>query len=322
VVRHQGKGDENLLKRAGTTPFVLLFAAFANIVVAEQASAEPVECPAGSVWNPQAVTCVLKVTPPASGITHRSTKRESGSHPVNSKSPKRCVSSFSGKEVPCRDGSSWWSNARDCYVSLADPQPAKSDPEWEGHKTGAIYECYSPALVGSRMFTFWSATAPTGPAAPPEPRALALRAIATMRLRAIGIGIVPEPQPGSVGIVGMPTWMWVANPGQHTWGPITRTASSVGYRVTATAKVQRVVWAMGDGRTVICTKRGTPYADSFGKRASPDCGHIYTRQGTYTVRATSYWRVTWAGSGQNGTIPLDFTRTAVITMGEAQVLIR
>ena len=58
------------------------------------------------------------------------------------------------------------------------------------------------------------------------------------------------------------------------------------------------------------------------RSSSPDCGHTYTRQGTYTVRATSYWLVTWAGIGQSGTIPLDFTRTAVITMGEAQVLIR
>ena len=163
---------------------------------------------------------------------------------------------------------------------------------------------------------------PAGPAAPPDPRVLALRAIATMRRRAIGIGIVPEPRVGSVGIVGLPTWMWVANPGRHTWGPITRTPSSAGYSVTATAKVQRVVWAMGDGHTVSCTQRGTPYEDSFGKRSSPDCGHTYTRQGRYTVRATSYWLVTWAGIGQSGTIPLDFTRTAVITMGEAQVLIR
>ena len=92
--------------------------------------------------------------------------------------------------------------------------------------------------------------------------------------------------------------------------------------MTATAKVQRVVWAMGDGKTVTCTQRGTPYTDADGKRSSPDCGYTYTRQGTYTVRATSYWTVTWARIGQSGTIPLDFTRDAVITMGEAQVLIR
>jgi hypothetical protein len=308
-----------LSRLAGSLILALLLSGCSAVFGAQTAGADvPVRCPDGNSYNPRTGKCVITVSPTPHEATHLSTTSE----PVNSKSPKRCVSSFSGKEVPCRDGSSWWSNARDCYVGLADPQPAKSDPQWEGHKTGAIYECYSPALVGSRMYTFWSATSPAGPAAPPDPRVLALRAIATMRLRAIGIGIVPEAHAGSVGIVGMPTWMWVADPGQHTWGPITRTASSAGYSVTATAKVRRVVWAMGDGNTVTCTERGAPYADSFGKRASPDCGHMYTRQGTYTVRATSYWRVTWTGIGQNGTIPLDFTRTAVITMGEAQVLIR
>jgi hypothetical protein len=299
-------------------PVLVLSACSVVAGICTAAADAPVRCAHGSFYNPRTGMCVLTVSP----NPHAATDPSKTSEPVNSEGPKRCVSSFSGKEVPCRDGSSWWSNARDCYVSLADPQPPKSDAEWEGHTTGAIYECYSPGIVGSRMYTFWSATSPAGPAAPPDPRVLALRAIATMRLRAIGIGMVPEAQAGSVGIVGMPTWMWVADPGQHTWGPITRTVSSAGYSVTATAKVQRVVWAMGDGTTVTCTKRGTPYADSFGKRASPDCGHIYTRQGTYTVRATSYWRVTWAGIGQSGTIPLNFTRTAVITMGEAQVLIR
>ena len=56
-------------------------------------------------------------------------------------------------------------------------------------------------------------------------------------------------------------------------------------------------------------------------RSSPDCGYRYSRQGVYTVRATSYWVVRWAGIGQSGTIPLQFTRSAVITVGEAQVLI-
>ncbi|MDN5798167.1 MAG: PKD domain-containing protein, partial [Intrasporangium sp.] len=90
--------------------------------------------------------------------------------------------------------------------------------------------------------------------------------------------------------------------------------------VTATAKAQRVVWTMGDGSTITCTGPGTPYADSYGKKSSPTCGHTYTREGKYTVRATSFWVVTWSGIGQSGTIPLNFTDTAAITMGEAQVL--
>ena len=170
------------------------------------------------------------------------------------------------------------------------------------------------------MYSLWSATPPAGPAAAPDPRVLAQQAITLMGLRAICIGIVPEPRAGSVGIIGMPTWMWTQNPDQSSWGPVTRSASAGAFTVTATARVERVVWAMGDGSTVACTGAGTAYQDSFGKRSSPTCGHTYTRQGTYPVRATSYWTVQWAGVGQSGTIPLNFTATTSITMGEAQVL--
>lgn len=140
-----------------------------------------------------------------------------------------------------------------------------------------------------------------------------------MRLSAITMGVVPEPGVGSVGLVGMPNWMWVANPTQDTWGPITRTASAAGWTVTATARVAQVSWDMGDGRVVVCGA-GTPYRDSYGKRSSPTCGHTYTRQGSYPVRATSQWVITWAGIGQTGTIPMDLTQTTTVTIGEVQVL--
>lgn len=65
---------------------------------------------------------------------------------------------------------------------------------------------------------------------------------------------------------------------------------------------------------------GTPYEDSFGKKASPDCGHTYTGQGRYTVRATSHWVVTWSGMGRSGTIPITLTQSAPVTIGEVQVL--
>ncbi len=141
-----------------------------------------------------------------------------------------------------------------------------------------------------------------------------------MNLKAIGIGLLPEPRPGSVGLVGMPNWMWVANPTANTWGPITRSASAAGWTVTATGQVSQVSWDMGDGQVVVCTGPGTPYEDSYGKAKSPTCGHTYTRQGSYTVRATSHWVITWAGIGQAGTIPMDLTQTAAVTVGEAQVL--
>ena len=71
---------------------------------------------------------------------------------------------------------------------------------------------------------------------------------------------------------------------------------------------------------VTCAGSGTPYEASYGTSSSPDCGHTYTRQGKYTVRATSHWVVTWSGIGQAGTIPLDLTQATDVTIGEAQVL--
>ena len=211
-----------------------------------------------------------------------------------------------------------------CYIS---PDPADYPPDdeiWRGHyPEGAIYVCYNPYLVaGTRAYSFWSRNPPSGPAAPPDPRVLAQRAIAMMALKAVTIGIVPEDAPGRVGVIGMPTWMWAADPTQNTIGPITRSASAGGVTVTATAKVNKVVWDMGDGKSETCTGPGTPYADSYGKQSSPTCGHTYTRQGRYTVTATSYWIVDWAGLGQSGTIPLQFSRSTTITMGEVQVIVR
>lgn len=214
------------------------------------------------------------------------------------------------------------------YVGLASPQPPQSDPVWKGNTDGAIHRCTKlPGGGGGQgglgggtpiSLFFWSATTPAPP--PPDPAVLARQAIATMGLSAIDIGIVPEAAPGRVGVVGMPTWMWAANPGENTMGPITRTASAGGYTVTATATVSKVVWNMGDGKTVTCTGPGKAYSDNYGKSSSPTCGHTYTRQGEYAVTATSYWTVTWAGIGETGTIPLDFQNTATITMGEAQVI--
>ena len=203
--------------------------------------------------------------------------------------------------------------------ALKVPQPLKTDPVWEGHTTGAIYNCTSIGegqTVAPGMLAIWLANPP----AIPDAQALARTAISQMNLHAITIGIVPEPRPGSVGIVGLPTWMWVDNPTENTIGPITRSAGAGAYTVTATATMKRIVWVMGDGNVVTCANTGTNYQESYGKSPSPTCGHRYTKQGAYTVSATTHWDVTWTGIGQTGTIPLTFTQSVGITMGEIQVI--
>jgi len=34
---------------------------------------------------------------------------------------------------------------------------------------------------------------------------------------------------------------------------------------------------MGDATKVVCRTAGTPYQPSYGRKPSPDCGHVYTK---------------------------------------------
>lgn len=230
--------------------------------------------------------------------------------------------------VPCRSDYGYWSNGYHCYIRALDPQPPAGDPNWQGHDSGdgAVYSCYQPQT--GILISIWAKDPPPGSGTGPTPREVAQLAIKQMRLSAINIGIAPEPGPDSVGLVGMPVWMWAENPGARTYGPITASASAGGITITATAKVLQVTWDMGDGTEVVCRTPGTPYQPSFGRKRSPDCGHVYMKSsadqpgGTYTVTATSAWVITWAGAGQTGTIRLGgLTRSTQITIGEAQVLV-
>jgi hypothetical protein len=215
-------------------------------------------------------------------------------------------------------------NGASCLpAGRSNPQPLASDPIWGGHTDGAIFDCVvAPkvgpgGLVGTGVtLQYWALDAPPPP---PDPAVLARQAIETMQLRAVGVGVAPESRPGSVGLVGMPNWMWVADPGPQTVGPITKIARAGPWSVTATASVARVSWDMGDGQVIACGA-GTAYQPSFGRSASPDCGHVYTRQGSYTVQATSHWVVTWSGIGRVGTITLDLSQSAPVVIGEAQVI--
>jgi hypothetical protein len=150
-----------------------------------------------------------------------------------------------------------------------------------------------------------------------------------MKLTAINIGIAPKAEDGRIGLVGMPIWMWVANPDAHTWGPATASATAGGITVTATARVRQITWDMGDGHKVTCRTVGTPYKPEYGNKKSPDCGYVYTTSSSpkpdhkFKVTATSDWVIEWAGAGQTGTIRLNgLVREAQIAIGEAQVLVQ
>ena len=291
-------------------------------------AAPPVECGPPNIFNPRTGECSI-IADPGGGGGGGTGGGGGGAGGGGTGGGAAPVCSFNGSEVPCSitsprfGGAAWWVESRSCYVGVAPAAYQEDSVLWQGnYPQGAIYFCEvppGPVFAGTTTYQFWSLTPPAGPASPPDPQALARQAVTTMQLSAIDIGMGPEPRAGSVGLVGMPNWMWVDSPTESTWGPITRSASAGGYTVTATAKVAQVNWDMGDGQVVTCGA-GTAYQDSYGLQASPTCGHRYTRQGSYTVRATSHWVITWSGIGQSGTITMDLTDSAPVTIGEAQVL--
>lgn len=281
-----------------------------------------ITCPPGQRWDATLARCVLVVVSPGAPAPTQNTIATTA--PAVGSAPK-CT--FNGAEIPCTEGAAWWSPGGPCYITPQSDAYPPTHEKWQGnYPKGAIYLCANPFTHFN--YTFWALTPPPGPAAPADPATLAQRAVAEMTFRAITIGMVPDEgiAPDGkpyVGLVGLPTWMWVANPTPETAGPQTRTVSAGGITVTATATLQRVVWDMGENRgekSVVTCGAGTPYMDSYGGKDSPTCGYRYQTQGTHTVTATSYWTVAWSGAGQSGTIPLHFTSTRQVAIGELQVL--
>nr|WP_228873963.1 ATP/GTP-binding protein [Streptomyces halstedii] len=239
------------------------------------------------------------------------------------------------QEVPCtRDDFGVFNSADACYWQVLQPQPGPQDPVW-GYATGVpedwkpgdpgkLYNVICPGagreLMGGTTFSA------TDPAAAPavDPAQLAQEAVEKMTLLGPQIGITPKP--GGKGVIGMPVYMWTEK-GPETYGPNVASASAGGVTVTATAKVRKIVWTMGDGKTITCTTPGTPYKAEYGKKPSPDCGHRYsvpsstTSSGTFHVTATSTWAIGWeATSGPTGQLTEVRDSAVDITVAEVQVL--
>ena len=272
--------------------------------VATAAAAPPADC----LRNPDGTSdCRVVADPPE--------------HPGSTKPPRsghaeKAKCEWQGKEIDCSTDAGTWNGDRHCYVSRDPDPPAKTDPVWAGHEDGAIYWCAPHTDMPADVpYRFWA------PADLPlvDPGVLAQRAVDSMNLRPIDIGITPPPGGDSRTLVGIPTWMWVDEPSPQTWGDITRSASSGGVTVTATGQVVRVTWTMGDGTTVNC-QQGTAYRAAFGSDPSPNCGHRYTAPGSYPVTATSDWEVQWFGGGTSGTIRFSLAQDTTVRVAEAFAL--
>lgn len=158
-----------------------------------------------------------------------------------------------------------------------------------------------------------------------------------MNLTTGQIGSTPpasSSNPNAVGAVGLPIWLWIADPAQNTTGPIESTEAEGGLSVTATGTLDRIEWTLtgANGATVgaiTCdgaNASGTPYDGRNSAEPSPTCGFgadLNSSPGNLTLTATAYWSVEWQGGGQSGHI--DFTaesRSTQIRVGELQMLVQ
>lgn len=219
--------------------------------------------------------------------------------------------------VPCEKHGGTWNERHQCWMK-GIPQPPRSDERWGGATSGRMALCTLPfgTSFGRTLYVVVDDAPGT------DPEQLAHTAIERMRLAPPTIGTAPrslEKAPNAMGFVGKPVWMWIANPNEETYGPVTRTATAGTSSVTATARVVKTTWNMGDGKTVTCRSAGAVWTPTSSEK-SPNCGHIYAKQGIFTVTATAHWEIIWAGMGSNGKLSTQLTSTAQLAIGEIQVV--
>jgi hypothetical protein len=173
----------------------------------------------------------------------------------------------------------------------------------------------------------WVPPKKKGKPSPPTRMAPDLSAIARTLLTRIQL---PDPTPQfgpdpsvnewKMVAVGYPLWLWTA-------GPRTVTDRVRAYGVTFTL---RAAWTssrfdMGDGHSVSCTETKAYSKSVKPGTASPVCGYTYATsslpKGSYTVRATTNWRVSWSALGVSGTLPASFTGTRSLPVGELDALV-
>lgn len=225
-----------------------------------------------------------------------------------------------GGEDPGDGGGDGGGEEGPCW-KLVDPQSPPPAGKAEGE--GAWYE---PCDPGSGFYVSrWFATPPDGGGITPAQAARLISA--RLNVHAFEVGMAPQVNP-EWGYrrthVGVPVWLWVANPSPTTYNGYTVSETEGGITVTGSVRVTSIRWDMGDGGSVTCGNPGTAYTPSAGVTNSPTCGYEYTQTSEsrpgdrYHVTATSQWVFEWQAGGQSGTIPLTTQSNAELEVNEMQ----
>jgi hypothetical protein len=242
-----------------------------------------------------------------------------------------CTLDATGATIPCQEGASWWVQSLQCYAQPMLEPPPKDSPIWGGHTDGAIYLCTfytnGGSFPGTNGFTFWSATAPAGPAAV-DPEVLAEQALRTLTIPAPTTGRYPagtmrDGRPFTV--VNAYTWFWTD---AESFRPLTARADAGGVWAQVTVTPTALRFTPGDGADAAsCPGPGVAWQPGDGVWAPSPAGchyryrHSSIRQPDEQVTATYgiSWSIAWTSStGASGTLP-DLTTSSNATFAVAEV---
>jgi enoyl reductase len=207
-------------------------------------------------------------------------------------------------------GAEWEATQRARYVDGEPYKDFNKDKTGEGYFWDSyVNESFPPGWDSCDEDIFW---VDTGEAPPPEienaitPEILAQLAYAEIRVPSTEVTLAPE----GATKVNLPTWAWLDG---AEFKPVSVTASVpvLGIQATTTAEpvALKIEPGTGDAETYpasgVCEIRngriGEPYARGKADR-TPPCGVRYLRSsgdGSYPLRATVTWEISWTGTGVN-----------------------
>lgn len=305
-----------MLKRAFVTG-LLIFTSMTSVAYADP-TANPTN-QAGCDESDQYGNCVVEVREPGS-----ESGASNGQQPTAETS--MCTTPSGGTTDCWQDGKRYFSGYGYCRPLAS----GRSVDDWRADgdffarvdvadttdTSVAIYECDGALLAFEG-----------GDISPPDPAVVARNAIARLQMRAIDIGIAPqtlESDPESLGVVGLPVWLWAETPEAATTGPLTTSVTERGYSVSLAAELKHITWDLGDGSKPITCDTGEPFNPETMDVLTPvECGlqEGYQAEGEYTITATSVWEVNWQGIGQSGVIPFQLSTSGTVRVGEIQVVV-
>ncbi|WP_143556906.1 hypothetical protein [Serinibacter salmoneus] len=193
---------------------------------------------------------------------------------------------------------------------------------------GGMFRCYIGGPEQGAGANFILISLPVAPPAttPPSPALLAQRAVDSMQLRAIDIGMAPEPDNADPNIlIRMPNQVFAADSGPETTGPNSAEASAGGITVTATAELASVTVDPGDGSATTPCTTDQLSTSTRALEGADVCSVVWERTstaqpgGTYDLAVTSSWQVEWSGGGEAGTIAFDLVNTRPVAVIDRKV---